>query len=204
MDVWRYSDWAGFGQQVRDSQPHIWHWRDWIVESLNADKGYDRMVLEMLAADEPRPDDADAPAGDRLPGPQLQAAQPREVDAGHRRAHRAGVPRRDARLRPLPRPHVRPDHAEGVLPGAGDLRAAQRPHRPRAGRSPTAKDGLPRVYDADLDVPTFLLLRGDDRTPDKAALPPGVPEALGGKFEVEPVELPPDARIDPDRRPFVS
>ena len=52
MDVWRYSDWAGWGQQVRDSQPHIWHWRDWIVESLNADKGYDRMVLEMLADDD--------------------------------------------------------------------------------------------------------------------------------------------------------
>ena len=35
MDVWRYSDWAGWGKQVRDSQPHIWHWRDWIVESLS-------------------------------------------------------------------------------------------------------------------------------------------------------------------------
>jgi hypothetical protein len=57
MDVWRYSDWAGWGQQVRDSQPHIWHWRDWIVESLNEDKGYDRMVLEMLAADELCPED---------------------------------------------------------------------------------------------------------------------------------------------------
>ncbi len=60
MDVWRYSDWAGWGQQVRDSQPHIWHWRDWIVESLNRDKPYDRMVVEMLAADEDRPEDLDA------------------------------------------------------------------------------------------------------------------------------------------------
>src|SRR5262249_62393367 len=33
-------------------------WRDWIVESLNADKGYDRMVMEMLAGDEIAPDDA--------------------------------------------------------------------------------------------------------------------------------------------------
>src|SRR5207248_2535238 len=49
MDVWRYSDWAGWGMQIRDSQPHIWRWRDWIVESLAADKGYDRMVVEMLA-----------------------------------------------------------------------------------------------------------------------------------------------------------
>jgi hypothetical protein len=60
MDVWRYSDWGGFGTEVRESQKHIWHWRDWIVESLNADKGYDRMAQEMLAADELAPGDPDA------------------------------------------------------------------------------------------------------------------------------------------------
>ncbi len=60
MDVWRYSDWAGWGKQVRDSQPHIWHWRDWIVESLSRDEPYDRMVVAMLAADEESPDDLDA------------------------------------------------------------------------------------------------------------------------------------------------
>src|SRR5204863_284598 len=37
-------------------------------------------------------------AGDGLPGTQLQAAQPREVDAGCRRSHGPGVPRPDARL----------------------------------------------------------------------------------------------------------
>jgi hypothetical protein len=30
------------------------------VESLNADKGYDRMVVEMLAADEAEPENLDA------------------------------------------------------------------------------------------------------------------------------------------------
>ena len=35
MDIWRYSDWWGLGDQLRNSQQHIWHWRDWIVESLN-------------------------------------------------------------------------------------------------------------------------------------------------------------------------
>jgi hypothetical protein len=58
MDVWRYSDWAGYGDKVRDSQPHIWRWRDWIVESLNEDKPYDRMVQEMLARDELAPTDS--------------------------------------------------------------------------------------------------------------------------------------------------
>ncbi|MBM3844914.1 MAG: DUF1553 domain-containing protein [Verrucomicrobia bacterium] len=60
MDVWRYSDWAGHGAEVRESHPHIWRWRDWIIESLNADKPYDRMLLEMLAADELAPLDASA------------------------------------------------------------------------------------------------------------------------------------------------
>ena len=58
MDVWRYSDWDGFGAEVRESQPHIWRWRDWIVESLNRDLPYDRMIVAMLAADETDPDDA--------------------------------------------------------------------------------------------------------------------------------------------------
>lgn len=60
MDVWRYSDWAGHGAEVRESQPHIWRWRDWIVESINADKPYDRMIVEMLAADELAPLDTDS------------------------------------------------------------------------------------------------------------------------------------------------
>src|SRR5262249_33807257 len=55
MDVWRYSDWWGLGAEVRNSQKHIWHWRDWIVESLNADAGYDEMLREMLAAAEMYP-----------------------------------------------------------------------------------------------------------------------------------------------------
>ena len=46
MDVWRYSDWYGrrTANDVWNSAPQIWRWRDWIVKSLNADKGYDRML----------------------------------------------------------------------------------------------------------------------------------------------------------------
>lgn len=50
----------GAGRTGRKSKPHIWHWRDWIIESLNQDKGYDRMILEMLAADELTPEDTHA------------------------------------------------------------------------------------------------------------------------------------------------
>ncbi len=59
MDVWRYSDWYGRRSvpDVMNSYPMIWRWRDWIVNSLNADRPYDQMIVEMLAADELTPDD---------------------------------------------------------------------------------------------------------------------------------------------------
>ena len=62
MDVWRYSDWFGrrYVPDVWNSAPQIWRWRDWIVSSLNSDKGYDQMVSEMLAGDEVAPEDDDA------------------------------------------------------------------------------------------------------------------------------------------------
>jgi hypothetical protein len=65
MDVWRYSDWYGRRAvpDVLNSYGQIWRWRDWIVLSLNADRGYDDMVRMMLAADELAPgNDADAVA----------------------------------------------------------------------------------------------------------------------------------------------
>jgi hypothetical protein len=71
------------------------------------------------------------------------------------------------------------------------------------GQPDLKKDGLVRAFDADLKVPTYLFIRGDDRTPDKSKpLGPAVPEALGGEFTVEPISLPPSA-ISPDKRDFV-
>ncbi|WP_010583357.1 PSD1 and planctomycete cytochrome C domain-containing protein [Schlesneria paludicola] len=62
MDVWRYSDWFGrrYVPDVWNSAPQIWRWRDWIVSSLNSDKGYGQMVAEMLAGDEIAPEDDEA------------------------------------------------------------------------------------------------------------------------------------------------
>ncbi|MEZ6047435.1 MAG: DUF1549 domain-containing protein [Planctomycetaceae bacterium] len=59
MDVWRYSDWYGRRgvNDMTNSYSTIWRWRDWIIDSLNEDKGYDQMVREMLAADELYPED---------------------------------------------------------------------------------------------------------------------------------------------------
>ena len=58
MDIWRYSDvYGGWMDRVDNSRMHMWHWRDWIIESVNQDKGYDRMIMEMLAGDEIAPTD---------------------------------------------------------------------------------------------------------------------------------------------------
>ena len=143
MDVWRYSDWYGRRAvpDVCNSHATIWRWRDWIVRSLNADKGYDRMVAEMLAADEIAPGDDDGARRHRLPRPQLVRVEPQLVDAGQRRAHRQGVPRPDDQLRPLPRPQVRPDPQDDYFRLRAffepiEIRQRPRPRRARPGPVP--------------------------------------------------------------------
>ena len=66
------------------------------------------------------------------------------------------------------------------------------------------KDGLARIFDAVLDRPTHLLIRGNIQTPDTAnPLAPGTPPHLGpalGKIEPKPLPL---ASYYPDHRAFV-
>ena len=203
MDVWRYSDWAGWGQQVRDSQPHIWHWRDWIIESLNADKGYDRMIQEMLAADELAPGDPDAlrATGYLARNYKLLSREKWMQDTvEHTFMAFQGVTIGCARCHDhMYDPFLQKEYYQ--------LRAVFEPYQVRMDRIPgqpdLTVDGLPRVYDASPAPATFLFIRGDDRTPDKTPLSPGVPEALGGAFgPVQPVDLPP-SDYSPDKRPFV-
>ncbi len=202
MDVWRYSDWAGWsgGNQIRDSQPFIWRWRDWIVESLNSDKGYDRMALEMLAADELCPeDDANLRATGFLVRnyKMLVREQWMEDDVNHTARAFLGLTMHCAKCH---------DHKFDPLTQEEyyRLRAIFEPHDvrtdPVAGVADKKKDGLVRAYDKDLVAPTAFYIRGDERTPDKArgTIPPGVPAALGGSFEVKPVQLPRRA-AHPDR-----
>ena len=214
MDVWRYSDWAGWsgGNQIRDSKPHIWRWRDWIVEALNKDKGYDRMVLEMLAADELAPLDTDAL---RATGflvrnfKMLSREQWMEDTLKHTSQAFLGVTVGCAKCH---------DHLVDPISQREyyQLRAVFDPHDVRTDRIPgqldTAKDGLVRAFDKKPEALTHLLIRGDERTPDtNKVMEAGVPLALcgltspsrtGGKLTVETVKLPWLA-AQPDQREFV-
>jgi hypothetical protein len=204
MDVWRYSDWAGWGAEVRDSQPHIWRWRDWIVESLNADKGYDRMIVEMLAGDEIAPTD---PNTLRATGylvrnwKRYSREKWMQDTVDHTFLAFQGTTLACARCH---------DHQfDPILQKEYyQVRAVFEPHQVRIDRLPgqldTTKDGVAHAYDGTLDAKTFVFLRGDDSNPDKTPLEPGVPEAMGGRFpKIEPIPLPRDAYL-PDKRAFVE
>jgi hypothetical protein len=203
MDVWRYSDWAGWGDQVRDSKPFIWRWRDWIVESLNEDKGYDRMVQEMLAADELCPEDTNAL---RATGflvrnfKLLSREQWMEDVVNHSSKALLGLTIGCAKC-----------HQHMYDPITNEeyyrMRAIFEPHNVRTDRIPgqpdTAKDGLVHAFDADPKAPTYFYPRGDERNPDKSrVIPPGVPSSLGGTYVAEPVKLVRTVYA-PDKRDFV-
>lgn len=50
LDVVRYADSNGYEHD--NSKPNVWRYRDYVIDSLNADKPYNRFVLEQLAGDE--------------------------------------------------------------------------------------------------------------------------------------------------------
>jgi len=203
MDVWRYSDWYGLGEEIRYSHPHIWHWRDWIVAAVNADKGYDRMIEEMLAGDEVSPDD---PATVRATGFLV-----RNWDVFNRNAWLANTVEHTARAFlgvtiQCARCH---DHKFDPISQADyyRFRAFFEPYHIRIDRVPGQPDrtkaGLPRAFDDFLTTPTFLFVRGDEANPDKSrSLRPAFPAVLGGEVKVNPVSLPLTAAC-PDKREFV-
>jgi cytochrome c553 len=204
MDVWRYADWAGFGEEVRESQRHIWHWRDWIIESLNADKGYDRMILEMLAGDELAPTDPNTlRATGFLVRPWFLFNRNTWLDNAVEHTAKAflGVTLNCARC-----------HEHKYDPIEQEeyyrFRAFFEPYHVRIDRVPGEADlnkaGIPRVFDAYLDAKTFRFERGNEAHPDKnKPLEPAVPVALGGRpIHIEPITLPAKA-YRPDKREFI-
>lgn len=50
LDVVRYADSNGYERDAE--KPFVWRYRDYVIESLNADKPYDRFLTEQIAGDE--------------------------------------------------------------------------------------------------------------------------------------------------------
>jgi mono/diheme cytochrome c family protein len=192
MDVWRYVDWYGLGEQLRNSQKHLWHWRDWIVESLNEDKGYDRMIGEMLAADELAPGDTDAiRATGFLARNYYLFNRTSWLDDTLEHTGKAflGLTLNCAKCH---------DHKYDPVDQVDyyNLRAVFEPHQVRLDPVPGVvdfeKDGIPRVFDDHPEAETFLHVRGDPANPDKTIkIAPAVP-AVFASFAppIRPVVLP--------------
>ena len=204
MDIWRYCDWYGLDAELRQSQKHIWHWRDWIVESVNADKGYDRMIIEMLAADEETPENRDAlRATGFLARNYYLFNRTTWLDDVIEHTNRAflGVTMQcckchDHKYDPI-------EHTDYYR-----MRAIFEPYHVRLdawpGETNFEKNGLPRAFDLHLDRATYRHIRGDDKNEDKAhPLTPGIPTVLSfAEFKVAPIALP-AAAFAPGLQQFV-
>ncbi|HXA05411.1 MAG TPA: DUF1549 and DUF1553 domain-containing protein [Bryobacteraceae bacterium] len=55
LDLARYADSEGFKSD--ETRPNIWRYRDYVIDSFNQDKPYDRFVREQIAGDELYPQD---------------------------------------------------------------------------------------------------------------------------------------------------
>lgn len=196
MDVWRYSDWYGWAEEARNSQRHIWHWRDWIIESINADKPYDQMVREMLAGDEIAPSDPDTlRATGYLARSWYKFNRSTWLQETIEHTGKAflGLTVGCARC-----------HSHMYDPISQreyyQFRAYFEPHDIRtdrvAGEPDVMKAGLPRVYDKELSPATYLFIRGEESRPVKdEALSPAVPTFLGSSAAIKAIPLPAAARV---------
>ena len=205
MDVWRYSDWDGYGQEVRESKPHIWRWRDWIIESLNADKPYDRMIQEMLAGDELAPDD---PQTLRATGYLV-----RNWYKFNRNVWLDNTVEHTGKAFMATTFNCARCHSHMYDPITHEeyyqLRAIFEPYDVRTDRIPgepnVEKIGLVRAFDANAGTPTYLFTRGNEKDPVKdKPLAPAVPKLFEQvAFEVQPVSLAPAAYYQ-GVQPFVQ
>lgn len=71
LDAARYADTSGY---QNDGPRHMWRWRDWVIESLNAGMPFDQFTIEQLA-------------GDLLPNPTLE----QRIATGFNRNHRGNA-----------------------------------------------------------------------------------------------------------------
>ncbi|MBA4188704.1 MAG: hypothetical protein C0467_11955 [Planctomycetaceae bacterium] len=205
LDIWRYSDWWGLGAELRNSQKHIWHWRDWVVESFNADLGYDEMIRQMLAADELYPTDPQKlRATGYLARSYFLFNRTSWLDEviEHTGKGFLGLTFNCAKCH---------DHKYDPIKQTDfyQFRAIFEPYQLRTdlvpGEPDVVKDGIPRAFDCNLDAKTPFHIRGDERNPDKdRAINPGVPQFLNPDgLKITLVKLPTEA-YQPLRRAEIA
>ena len=209
MDVWRYSDWYGrrTRNDVRNSYPHIWRWRDWIVRSLATGKGYDRMITEMLAADEVVPEDDTSVVATGflvrswyklnyniwmkdLVEHTSKAFLGLTVSCAMCHDHKYDpiTQQEYFRFRAFFEPlELRQDRVAGLPdPGPYDGYNYGSSLKP-------IEAGMVRAYDKNFDAKTYMVILGDERNRMTGTPPvqPGVPASLGGeRVKIQPVNLP--------------
>jgi len=74
LDLARFAESNGY--EFDEPRPNAWRYRDYVIQSFNADKPYDRFIKEQLAGDELFPDDTQAliATGFSLLGPDMTDA----------------------------------------------------------------------------------------------------------------------------------
>ena len=210
MDIWRYSDWYGRRHvpDVWNSAPQIWRWRDWIVQSLNADLGYDEMVQQMLAGDEVAPENDAAGYATGFLIRNWYALNPNDwmranvehtgkaflgltFNCAHCHDHKYDPILQDDyfRLRAFFEPiYVRQEQVPGEAdPGPFQDYVYSGPLRK------VIRLGAVRVFDKQPDAPTWFYSGGDERNREeqRGSYTPGVPKVLAsGEMTVRPVQLP--------------
>jgi hypothetical protein len=209
MDIWRYSDPDGRKAKadIWWSNEYIWRWRDWIVKSLNQDKGYDQMILEMLAGDEIDPEDPETLAATGFLVRNWFKLN-RTIWLNNTVEHTAkaflGLTLNCARCH---------DHKFDPISQKEyySFRAIFQAHDIRTTGIPVESAeqciAVAHAYDAHPEEPTWILRRGDEKNPDKSTvIKPGVPAVLcpPGKADLHieplPVSLDGIERLSTGRR----